>query len=717
MADQEPFGTTPLPIPGAIAARDDRSNDEGAVLHVLFDPTKALEVAQQAQSQQMASYDALRCDDCINGSQVDVNQHFLVYAVKNGLIRILHRNSSLKTLLRGHEGQRITDISFFHDGDVLGTVGFSPQIGGPSSVIIWRVYERSPEIMSERLLEISTTKFSMYRMVFHPFNPNNFWIIHSFKNSTNFNEADGLHVATLVDTTRIATIPHEKHQHPVCQFHNDFAVMEGAKQVAVPNAGLTDLAWSERDPRHVVTTHQNGLIILWDLKKVDANASLDSGLHRPERLYTLSDDKPVTRCLFLPHENTVRGSANTTWTYCFCTATQNNSSFTIWSPFAEHSPPTRLQVISIENPSPSYVLAVCFGIAPAEASPLSSFLVLADRSQGNLFAFHIQSKWNEKPGEAKQSLVVGCDYVVPFLTKYPIFSWSVVCAPTTDISEEELNEQGGLIFDMKLFSYQSQAVQALTLTSYMCLPPETSWTDATPGVTIVEDQVFNPTAMSGVASEEPIVYDEEDYDVEDEGEELDDEFPQGPAASSLPPPIGFGARNNEERDLTDLSAGTANASSAGESIDGNNAFANWLGAFAVKSADFYGNANSGSTTPGLMRNTLHPESNLSPIERMPPPPPPPTPASAGKPLSSSSNIPTFPGIDDPAIVGIGSPQQLASPFLSPFAMLAKSSATVEDKLPAPRSVCAYHNVTVFNAGANIDLMHWSKKRGCTRISF
>lgn len=705
MAGQEPYGTTPLPIPGAIV--NGRSDEEGTVLNVVFDPSQALDVAQQPQSQQIALFEAPNCDDYINGSRLDVNQHFVVYAVKNGLIRVLHRHSTLRTLLRGHEGQRVTDISFFHDGDVLGTVGYTPQVGGTSSVIIWRVYERSPEIMSERLLEISTTNFSINRMIFHPFNPNQFWMIHSSlsqQQQQDISEAHGLHVATLVDTTRIATAPHEKHQHPVCQFYNPMAVMEGAKQVGVANARLTDLAWSERDPRHVMTAHDNGQVILWDIKKVDSSSKTNGhveGLLRPERLVTLTEDKAVTRCMFLPHENTVSGAAHAAasnrgrpWTSCFCTATQNNASFTIWSPFAENSMPTRLQVISIANPAPSYLLAVCFGPAPADASPPSSFLVLADRSQGNLFAFHVQSKWNDQPGESKQPLVVGCDYVVPFSTKYPIFSWSVVCSPTTDISEEELSEQGGLIFDMKLFSYQSQVVQSLILTSYMCLPPETSWTDATAGVTIVDEPFSTSTIVSeGGASEEPIVYDE-DYDVDDEdeddgddvGDDANEDFPQGPAASSLPPPIGFGGGPFEDRALTEPPTVT-NSSTSG-SISNSNAFANWLGAMAVNSGDYNGTTatHSGSmmtTSPSLLSHPM--DSALSPNERMPPPPPPPTPASNVKPLSNANNIPNFPGIDDPAIVGTGGPQQqLSSPFLSPVAMLARSVVSLEEKLPAPR---------------------------------
>ena len=107
MADEEPFGTTPIPT--ALA--------DGSPVEISLDTSGVDSVAQQPQSQQIAVYEAKPNEDCINGSLLDVNQHFVVYAVKNGLIRVLHRHSAMKALLRGHAGQQVTDIRFFLDGD------------------------------------------------------------------------------------------------------------------------------------------------------------------------------------------------------------------------------------------------------------------------------------------------------------------------------------------------------------------------------------------------------------------------------------------------------------------------------------------------------------------------------------------------------------------------------------------------------------------------
>jgi hypothetical protein len=557
-AGGEPFGTTPLPV-----------SQSGSPVRLWFDAETVLERAQQPQTQQIAVFEAAQNDECINGAALDVNQHFCVYAVKKGLIRVLHRHSTLRTLLRGHQEQRVTDIRFFQDGDVLATAATSenPSIIN-SKVIIWRIFERSPEIMAEKLLEIHTTNFSISRIVWHPFNPNQFWMMHT-------NEVNK-QVATLVETTRITTVAHPSENHAVCDFHTDFIVMDGAVQLK--GAGnLTDLCWSQRDTRHVVTVHDNGDIILWDLKRLEA---AEDGTVQPACLVTVRNEGPLSRCLFLPHENILGSSSNTAYagsvggeasTPCFVTASDKNSTLTLWSPFTESGKlPTKVQIVGLEHPASSYILDVCFGPAPPDASPPSCFIVMADRTAGKIFAFHCRAVWNEQEGKNKRALLTGCDYVVPFRTKFPTYSWSVVCAPTSDISEEELVEQGGLIFDIKLFGYQSAVVQSLTLTSYMCLPPEGTWTDPTPGVRVERLLQVQSAHVSEIGSDED-VGDFEDYELEeledddDDDDDDDDEF-KAPEASALPSPAG----------LVSPLSGPVSAPAL------SNPFANWLGAIASK---------------------------------------------------------------------------------------------------------------------------------------
>jgi hypothetical protein len=508
--------------------------------------------------------------------------------------------------------------------------------------------------MAEKLLEIHTTKFHISRIVWHPFNPNQFWMMHT--------DAYHKQVATLVETTRITTVAHPEENHAVCDFHTDFIVMDGAVQLNAPG-NLTDLCWSQRDTRHVVTVYDNGDIILWDLKKLEAS---EDGTVQPACLVTIPNQGHLSRCLFLPHENILGSTSNGSGiirngdasTPCFVTASDQNSVVTLWSPFCETGKlPTKVQIVGLEHPASSYIMDVCFGPAPADASPPSCFIVMADRTAGKMFAFHCRAEWNEEQGKNKRALLTGCDYVVPFHTKFPTYSWSVTCAPTSDITEEELTEQGGLIFDIKLFGYQSTVVQSLTLTSYMCLPPESSYTQATPGVRVERLYQVQSAHVSDIGSTEDDdddVGDFEDYELEeidDDDDDDDDDNYKAPEASTLPSPAGMVSPVLSPAAAPPLS----------------NPFANWLGAIASKT--------TGTETPPIPT----PPPGVEPLP-MPEAPP-------------ASALPApVPAAPEPV-----APQSFLSP-LDFFNAKAPAAAAVPSKPTSRGPTPLTHNLKVENAG-------------------
>eukprot|EP00536_Pseudo-nitzschia_multiseries_P010882 jgi/Psemu1/259342/estExt_Genewise1Plus.C_3490007 len=596
-----PFGSTSIPT---------GSN------RIQFDDARLLSSSsfqQQPQTQAIAVYEASKDDKLdplihLNGNLIDVNHQFVVYTVKNGLIRVMHRNSAVRALLRGHHNQTVTDLSFFHDGDVLGTVGHSPQ---HSTLIVWRVYERSPDIGSERLLEISSSAaapdLTLSRLVWHPFNPNQFWMTHSTKGHKQ--------VATLVETTRIQTKLQQQQQHAVCQWHSPYCVMEDALQLRAPqpdgsDAQLVDLCWSGRDARHVLSVHKNGSIVLWDLKGKNDDHGGDNGIARG--LVSLHESGvEYSRCLFLPHEQSVdqyqqtttttttttskEGSTASVLTTCFATASSTNSTVTIWSAFAMQTKgygppepviPTKLQEISLAATKPSsFVMDVCYG--PADLSlnngaPPSCFLVLGSRDTGALYALHVRAEWSHS--SPKSPLCVGVDYMVPFSLKHPVYSWSVVCGPTEDGAGGENDDDKGATgassssgpgFDMKAFAYQSKAVQCLTMTSTMSLPPSNQGSSSSSSssngifrVQPLQGPYVASTAVAPEMSESPPAepeYDEEDYDIDDV-----DEYEDGDDEYATPEPA---------------SAATATTQTASGLFPGAaNPFANWLGAIAGGSA-------------------------------------------------------------------------------------------------------------------------------------
>jgi hypothetical protein len=574
------YGAVPLP-PGEV--------------HIYYDPSTTPVTAQQPQTQQVAVFDAQPNDNCLNGTLLDINPHYCVYAVKNGLLRVLHRHSTVRSLLRAHQGSQVTDVRFFQHGDVLGTVG--------GSVIIWRIFERSShDIGTEALLEIPSTLQNTTRLVWHPFNPNQFFLLHD--------NQEGVHVATLVETTRLQTTLStslEESQHAVCVLHSPHIIMEGATQL-VSQANITDLCWS--NARHVLTTHENGAIHLWDIK---AQGGTQNGILPALCQVTLQEDAPVTRCLVLPYHSSTQQQEETL-TNMFVTATNNNSCMTLWSPFTNDDPPRKLQTLQLQG-SASYNLDVCFGpFSTATGEPSAVFLLLAHRLQGRLYAVSVKAE--------------AFEYVVPFVTKYPTYSWSLVVTPA-QLDENE--PTGGVTFDMHLHALQSKAVQHMVLAHYMCLAPTHLWEATTVGVRM--EPLLTQPPPTTTASAGPLQFDE-DYEVDDIME--DDEDNDGvepPDASSLPKP------------------------DEGGMFGSNNPFANWLGAIASK-------GTAAPTTKSTARNT---STTTTPV------------------TANTTTTTTKDATPPPPPVPESSPLEGSGVFLSPMEILKETSPPPQPKEGQPKS--------------------------------
>lgn len=575
-------------------------------VHIYYDPQSIPESTQQPQSQQVAVFEA-KPNECNGGKMLDTNQHFVVYAVKNGLIRILHRQSSVRALLRAHEGKTVTDIEFFGNGDVLGTVG--------ANVVVWRVYERNQEVVAEKLLEIPETLPGVSRLIWHPFNPNQFWLIHRNR--------DGINVATLVETTRIKTVAHPTESHAVCQLHSEDVVMKGATQLAATN--LTDLEWSVRDARHVMTAHEDGSVKLWDIK-ADTTPTANGVFPAVCKATFQAGTGPITRCLFLIHDNVATNYGDTpdsTITNAFVSASHGNSCITIWSPFTNTGTPTKLQVFQMDQANPSYNLGVCFGPLNNGGEPPAYFLLLSDRNEGKMFAVALKSIWSSY--EPKRPLVEGFEYLVPFLSKFPTYSWSITACEAETLDENA--PVGGLNFDMKFFALKSKMVQQMTIPHYMCLPPTSLWESDTRGVRM--EPLARPSA-NGIVQEH--VY-EEDYELDDVDEDDDDdEDYEAPDPSSLPQPDVMGT------------------------LGGGNPFANWLGAIAAK--------NPSDVGPPPKPKSL-------------PPPAPPSTPSTGVVVNAPPGL--LAAVPSP-LDGTGS--RSGSGLLSPLEILSGGSTT-NDSTPQP----------------------------------
>ncbi|OEU06755.1 hypothetical protein FRACYDRAFT_253536 [Fragilariopsis cylindrus CCMP1102] len=720
--NDEPFGITSIPTTtttdtsggGAGAPVSITFNEEIIDTTIFNNTTGTGSIAQQPQTEAFAVYEGIKnsCDEYlirINSQQIDLNSHFLIYTVKNGLLRVFHRHSAMRALLRGHAGQIVSDIKFFHDGDVVGTIGNSKD-GSKSTLIVWRVYEKAPEIGSERLLEISsledygsTPDLSMSSLFWHPFNPNQFFFTHTTQSNKQ--------VATLVETTRIQTRlvdnidPKDPSsaQHAVCVWNTPYCVMDGAIQLKVDaddnsessssSGELVDMCWSGRDARHVLSVHKNGTIVLWDLKRKDKQSSSsglgldssdddddddednlmgnnDDNVVLPKKLFVLKNkNTPYSRCFFLPHEQSVTLSASgannntnsSSLTTCFVTASHTNSVVTVWSAFLQkgvvgngNAPPptliapTKLQEINLSgmgSPS-SFVLNVCFGPAGIGAGPPSSFLLLGSREVGRLYALHIRSEWSET-----KSLNNG------------------EAAPTVPLC---------VGIDYMVPS---------NITNSMCLPPSGGGVknSGNGGVFTVE-----PLSGPYVENANDPKYDEDEYDIDD--------IDENEGGSAIAPTAAAKITAAPTPAAAKITSAPAPAPSSGGLFPGAaNPFANWLGGIA--------SAVSSSTSKATTEDDDLPEPPPPPQPSamgmgmdnngdVVPPPPPPSPGMAAAIMGTPPGMPsktTTPPTSSPVAADPEPPSGLTvQEFLNPLELLKNSQSAIElqDKATAASAAAA-----------------------------
>ena len=535
------------------------------------------------------------------GRLISFNRSFIVYGVRKGLVRVIDRVTALRTLLRGHSSV-ITDVAFFSestkaapesDTDMLGTVGGK---GDDSNVIIWRIGRENNVLTSVKLLEINLQ--CAVRIVWHPFNPNLFMLLHSGEvdNESNTGASESTVVATVVESMKLITFRHEEEGHAVSGIrkgaidpeHNPNRI-SGSIVLAVDGdkkgAQINDLCWSNRDARHVLSAHEGGFVKLWDLSITEEDeVTCLMTVHAQH-----DNDDSVEKCIFLSHyyntsETTGSGEISDLnqkfITAPFLTVSKRGLSVTLWSPFTVNGTvPTKVRSFKIScDPTFSFCVDIC-NSPPTSALP-STYVLFANKEDGDVYCVHLSAQKSDilSPNKTTLATVTGFDYVIPFKILHPIYSFDPVSVP----SKEEGSASGK--FDMKIYTVQNKAVQILMLTSCMCENPPLLEEGSASGVQGYERKeitlpLLEPSGETGTENdsfeehsydvdktgndEAEVEYDDyEDDDLEEEGRDGDqnEEGTNDTVMAILPPPPGLVEINAEPNE---------------------GSFSNWLGNLAV----------------------------------------------------------------------------------------------------------------------------------------
>eukprot|EP00804_Cyclotella_cryptica_P027943 CCRYP_003839-RB/>CCRYP_003839-RB protein AED:0.01 eAED:0.01 QI:165/1/1/1/1/1/2/636/1127 len=647
------------------------------------------------------------------GRLLAVNSSYVAYAVKKGLVRIIDRRTSAKTLLRGHgDTTRIVDAAFFGadvDGqkkegaaalwnamrdvrcgrrggnassssssltsppppppaaasDILATVG---GMQDEACVLIWRIYVHpgnSPSedsLAADKLIEL---RFPLAaRILWHPFDPNRFLLLHRNDSPPAGGGGGHLGVATLVETKCLVTTRHTKLGHMVCDCPpstvpgaTQFIVVSGVHDdddVNTPmmGAGVNDASWSSRDARHVLTAHDDGMVRLWDVVLPPETVGNDKSFRCVGRLDVAAghrdEARRVTRVIFLSqYETSIDTSMDGAGivTPPFVTGTSMNHELTLWSGFgvsSSHtvttngnhplSPPQRLYVFQLQSTAlpptapPSIASMINVELCPAPYRPAdtvpSSLLLLSERSNARMHALHLDTQWKNSD-DTSAVAVTGFDYVTTLDVVHPVLS---LCVAASSSSSTSFPDNGGTSSnclneekDVDLGCVQTKAVQMLSLSAEMvCAPPPVKNVEGgelSNGVRLLhwkkdeEEKEETDKEEEQNVMEEMVDFDEE-YDLEEDNTQAEVEYNTG---------------DDDEEDNVPKESSAPLLDNDAAAVD---PFSNWLGAIVnplppptVPSSN-HATTTTPTTATKVKTATVQPPPPPPGLDFMFPPPPP-----------------------------------------------------------------------------------------------
>ena len=507
------------------------------------------------------------------GSLIAISSFYIVYVVKNGLVRVIDRQKALRTLLRGHT-KRVTDLAFFSNvsdssskSDVLGTVGGE---GDLACVFIWRIFEDSTqqeEIGSEKLLEVRYKP--AVRLIWHPLNPNQFFLLNRPNTNQGVEQRGGGGV--IVETTKLDTMNHPMEGHAVCDCGVSGTDLGQAGVFLwsdkFRDVGCIDFSWSEWNTDYTILCGGGGNVILWDWK---SSGKIVSVLPVGEAESEIVDSVMFVYRIEGVANNFDQNDMKKYLTEPFVTGIKGNSQIDLWSNFQTMSDgitigATKMRTFKMTNFPISFHLSMCSG-AQSFYDNLKAYIVLSDRNSLNLYAIHVGTEQS-----APYKIATGFDSITQFQVMHPILSWSVMGEMVVDDqeAEDDDDEEGGEKFEISLFCVQSTAVQMLKLKPKMLQRPKTDdgKVNLPSNVKVEYSKTLEKhegSKESGAEELDADQYEYEDYDestleLKYETNESEDEVNVSPPlAASLPPP------------------GLTSNFNANDS----NSFSNWLGAIA-----------------------------------------------------------------------------------------------------------------------------------------
>lgn len=348
------------------------------------------------------------------GNLISVNEHFISYPIRNGLIRVISQSSVDRLLLRKHEHHAVTELAFFNSkSDLLLSAGTDHHIA------VWAI-QNDP--MSRELIKLVPTQAQ--RVKWHPTDSNKIAIANGsmvFIADLSEVDADGNGAENLYDLS------------VVC---------------GQTSGQINDMAFSPGGGDCVITAGSDGFV----------------------QVYRVQDRLPGQPAEFIHRFEPFEGEAvNSLHFYGgnflnqpgLLIGGEANTSLSLWNvPLTESAAPVCYQTVTLRDetrPADSPL------IHETIFDPTTQFLFVADRSKPLVYSFHLAPSPDARTPRR-------FDNVTEFALAYPVLSMGLLnragqSQPARDGSDLSL---GGLSFSMQLYCLQTQAIQRYHVAASEC---------------------------------------------------------------------------------------------------------------------------------------------------------------------------------------------------------------------------------------------------------
>lgn len=265
------------------------------------------------------------------GDMISVNERYISYPIRNGLIRVISQLSVNRLLLRRHEHHSVTELSFFHDkSDLLLSSGTDDHVN------IWKLTESDIGIQQE---VVKIVPVQAQRVRWHPTDSNQIAVMNTCQ-------------VSVIEMTNVS--PTGAGVHSI----NSISI-----QCAGHESQVNDIGFS-LDGNFIASAGTDGRVLLHSLWQATAPCTL--GIHQ---VIVPCHGESVTRIIFGRNEQkqVIFGS-------------KGSKMLSVWTDITSTTP-KHVQTLGISTSTDTK--------HSVELDPSGQFIFVADRTQPILYVVHL----------------------------------------------------------------------------------------------------------------------------------------------------------------------------------------------------------------------------------------------------------------------------------------------------------------------------------------